>query len=265
MLEVVEILLQVTGFVIESFVGQIFSLNTFDNLLPDVGFTILASLVLSHDLLSTKEFAVGLILPHIEFVSDLASWDLSGSKTLWEAFLLEFVEGTADLFSFWFLWLDWDGVVVLAPLVALESPPLATFVLEDVAIVMPVSIMPGPSFLGETVFGWSPVMPVTIVVSVPDFLSWVPLPEDLWLLGLLAPVAHGSVALVLLNKVQALGLSVKNVLILGVNSSFVFTIMLPVVTFNVFIGPLLRSISFSFSLLLEAFIIGINIFPFGGS
>lgn len=83
---------------------------------------------------------------------------------------------------------------------------------------MPVAIVEGPSSLGEAILGWTPVVPVSIIVLIPDFLLRVPLPDNLWLLVLvLAPLADLWVSLVGLDEVQAFLLGVKDLLVLLVD------------------------------------------------
>lgn len=51
-------------------------------------------------------------------------------------------------------------------------------VFEDPAVVMPESLIPGPSGGGETILGWAPVMPSSTKPSVPDAVYFVPLPSN---------------------------------------------------------------------------------------
>jgi len=71
----------------------------------------------------------------------------------------------------WFLRADWDFCSKFDPGSTLESVPHVVYVLEYVTIVMPVSLPPGPSSMCEALFGWSPVVPFTIVESIPDLFG----------------------------------------------------------------------------------------------
>jgi hypothetical protein len=115
-----------------------------------------------------------MVFPHVVggslSSSDSASWKSLNSKRDWESPFLEDVEWSANSWASWDTWLGWDTASVFNPSLALESPPDAFDVLEDVATMMPVALIPGPSNSGEAVLGWSPVVPPTIIPSVPDLL-----------------------------------------------------------------------------------------------
>jgi len=55
--------------------------------------------------------------------------------------------------------------------VSLESIPHALHMLEDPSVVMPVSLIPGPSLGSKSVLGRSPVVPFAIIPSEPDLVS----------------------------------------------------------------------------------------------
>ena len=149
--------------------------------------------------------------------SDLASWEGFGGERLWESEFLEHVEWSADLWSSWYGWLDWDGGTISDPLVSLESVPVSSVVFEDPAVVMPVALIPGPSIGGEASLGWSPVVPFAIIESIPDLVSWIPFPDDSWSSSSLAPVANLWVSSILLDEVKALSLSGEDVVVLSIN------------------------------------------------
>jgi len=130
-----------------------------------------------------------------------------------------FVEWSADLLlALWWGWVHWDLLTVDFPFLVLETAPSTIIILESVSIIMPVAIVEGPSSLGEAILGWTPVVPVSIIVLIPDFLLRVPLPDDLWLLVLvLAPLADLWVSLVGLDEVQAFFLGVKDLLVFRVD------------------------------------------------
>jgi len=70
-----------------------------------------------------------------------------------------------------FLGANWNFLSEFDPGSTLESIPRVFYVLEDVTITMPVTLPPGPSSMCEALFGWSPVVPFTIVESIPDLLG----------------------------------------------------------------------------------------------
>jgi len=59
-----------------------------------------------------------------------------------------------------------------------------------------------------------------VIPSVPDLLSWRPLPDDLWCWCLLTPVADSTVPFVSLDKFETFPLSVKNMSVLLVDPRF---------------------------------------------
>jgi len=61
--------------------------------------------------------------------------------------------------------------------VSLESVPSSVLVLEDPAVVMPESLIPGPAVGGESSLGWAPVMPFVVIPSIPDLGLGVPFPD----------------------------------------------------------------------------------------
>lgn len=79
----------------------------------------------------------------------------------------------------------------------LESPPCMMHVLEDPTVVMPVSLVPGPSDGLESLLGWAPVVPSVVIPSIPDFVIRVPFIFNKWCLGMSAPVANLRVLSVL--------------------------------------------------------------------
>lgn len=219
-----------TSFVVESLLGEDWTLYASGDLSPLMWSSSLTDLDLLVDKLTTEESAVSSILPHVPdgflSVSDLASWKGLGSEGGWESPLLEHVEWSTDLWSSWGSWVDVNSLSVLDPFSSLESVPHAVDILEDPTVVMPVSLIPGPSLGGESVLGWSPVMPFTHVPSEPNFILWIPFPDNLWCLGMFTPVADLRVASIFLNESQASGLSVKNVVVLLINLSFSEAIVL---------------------------------------
>jgi len=81
--------------------------------------------------------------------------------------------------------------------VGLESVPVAFNVFEDPTVVMPVSLVPGPSDGLESCLGWAPVVPSVVIPSIPDFVIRVPFIFSKWCLGMPAPVANLRVLSVL--------------------------------------------------------------------
>ena len=130
---------------------------------------------------TTEELAVSSVFPHVVngllARSDSASWKSLGSKSSWESPLLKHIERSADLGTSWGLWLDWDGSSISDPSVSLESVPSSVLVLEDPAVVMPESLIPGPAVGGESSLGWAPVMPFVVIPSIPDLGLGVPFPD----------------------------------------------------------------------------------------
>lgn len=179
--------------------------------------------------LTTEESAVSSVLPHVPdgllSTSDLASWKSFGSERGWESPFFEHVEWSTDLWSSWGSWVDVNSSSVFDPSSGLESVPHVVDILEDPTVVMPVSLIPSPSLGGESVLGWSPVVPFAHVPSEPNVVLWIPFPDDLWCLGMFTPVANLRVASVFLDESKALGLSVENVVVLFVNLSFSETVM----------------------------------------
>ncbi len=162
-----------SSFVVQSPLGDLWSSDASDDSSPLVGSACLTGRVLLVNESTTEELAVSSVFPHVVngllARSDSASWKSLGSKSSWESPLLEHIERSADLGTSWGLWLDWDGSSISDPSVSLESVPVASNVLEDIAVVMPESLVPGPSDGGESSLGWAPVVPLVVVPSVPDF------------------------------------------------------------------------------------------------
>lgn len=186
------------------------ALDTLDYSSPFVALATLADDEVFVFFGAAEEVAAGVVGPHVDVVTHLASWHLCGGQTLRESLLHHLVERSADLSAGWWLWLYWHGVAVLDPVTILEPVPLTVMVLVGVALVVPVATVVGPA-LGEAVLGRSPVMPRAVVPLVPGLLFRVPLPDDLWLLVLLlAPLADGWVILVLLDEIHALLLGLED-------------------------------------------------------
>lgn len=213
-----------TSFVVESLLGEDWTLYASGDLSPRMWSSSLTELDLLVDKLTTEESAVLSILPHVPdgflSVSDLTSWKRFSCKGGWESPLLEHVEWSTDLWSSWGSWVDINSPCVLDPFSSLESVPHVVDILENPSIVMPVSLIPGPSLGGESVLGWSPVMPFTHVPSEPNLILCIPFPDNLWCLGMFTPVADLWVTSIFLNESHASGLSVKNVVVLLINLSF---------------------------------------------
>lgn len=197
---------------------------------PLMWFSGLTDLDLLVNKLTTEESAVLSILPHVPYgflsISDLASWKGLSSEGGWESPLLEHEEWSTDLWSSWRSWVDVYLSCVFDPMSSLESVPHVVDILEYPSVVMPVSLIPGPSLGGESVLGWSPVMPFAHVPSEPNVILWIPFPDNLWCLGMFTPVADLWVSSIFLNESQTSGLSVKNVVVLLINLSFSETIVL---------------------------------------
>ena len=98
--------------------------------------------------------------------------------------------------------------------------------LEDIATVMPVALVPGPSGSGETTLGWAPIVPLAIVPFVPDLLFGNPLPSVLGGLGVSAPVANLWQSSVFVDKFKAGSLGSKNLSVLSVDLSLGLSVVL---------------------------------------
>ena len=161
-----------SSFVVQSPLGDLWSSDASDDSSPLMGSASLTGLVCLVDKPSSEESACLSVFPHVVCGllarSDSASWESLGSEGGWETPLLEQVERSADFWANWNLWLNWDLSSVSDPLSTLESVPVVAVVLEDPAVVMPVSLVPGPSDGGESSLGWAPVVPLVVVPSVPD-------------------------------------------------------------------------------------------------
>ena len=171
-----ESLLSLTSFVVQTLVGQNWTSYAFHDSLPGVWLSCFTGADLLVGELTSEESACRPVLPVVDGSvlsgSDLASWHSLGGEGGWESVLHESVEWSADWLSSWFLWVDWNLLSESDPVSALESVPDLVDVLEDVSIMMPVALPPGPSSVGEALLGWSPVVPFAIVESIPDLLSW---------------------------------------------------------------------------------------------
>lgn len=137
------------------------------------------------------------------------------SQRVWDMGYLN-LEQLAALSGSWRDWIDVDLLSVFIPFATKESPPFATFVFEDVASVVPVAVIPGPVML-EALFGWSPVMVLTVGPLVPDTLSWVPLEWVFWLVFLFTPIANLWMLWMISNKVKAGLLGSQDSFVLGVD------------------------------------------------
>jgi hypothetical protein len=177
-------------------------------------------------------------LPHIDGCSsssaNLASWEFSGGQSSWETILLQDIEWSADLWSSWDAWCEWDFLTVSDPSLSLESVPESFMPFEDIASMMPVTFVEGPSSSGESSLGWSPVVPLATIVSVPDFLAGNPLPSvDHSVLS--APVADSMMISMCFDEFHALSLSGENVVVFSINLMFTFTVMSFVGVLNIFV------------------------------
>jgi len=163
-------------------VGNDCALDASHDSLPLMGLAYFAGLLGLIDQLSSEESACLLIFPHedggLAAAANFAPWHLRGCETGWEAVLHELVEGSADGALSWGLGVEWNSLLVEDPFAALESVPFAVHELVDIASMMPVALVPGPSGGGETRFGWAPIVPLVIVPSVPDHFGGDPLPSD---------------------------------------------------------------------------------------
>lgn len=99
----------------------------------------------------------------------------------------------------------------------LPSEPLVLDVFEDPAVVMPESLIPGPSFGGETILGWAPVMPRVTIPSVPDVVTVVPFPVSFWCCFRFAVLTNFVMSWVFLNEMKTCGLGGENVVVLSIN------------------------------------------------
>jgi len=98
---------------------------------------------------STKESASTSALPHVNArmstLSNLASWKFSNTEFCREAPFLEDVEWSANWFTSWNAWVNCNFSTVIDPSFSLESVPLVVYEFEDVSIMMPVALVPGPA------------------------------------------------------------------------------------------------------------------------
>lgn len=170
-----ESLLSVTSFVVEALVGQNWTSDAFHDSLPGMWLSSFTGADLLVGELSSEESAGGPVLPVVDggvlAGSDLASWHSLGGKGGWESVLHESIERSADWLSSWLLGVDGHLGSESDPASVLESVPDVVDVLKDVSIMMPVALPPGPSGVGEALLGWAPVVPFTVVESVPDLLG----------------------------------------------------------------------------------------------
>lgn len=131
---------------------------------------------------TTEESTVCSVFPHVPYggfsCSDFASGESLGSEGSWEAPLLEHVEWSANLCASWWGWVNLDGSTIFDPFVCLESVPHVFLVLEDPAVVMPETLIPGPSHGCESSLRWTPVVPLVIIPSEPDTIIFVPFPDN---------------------------------------------------------------------------------------
>lgn len=198
-------------------------------------FAVFTFEVLLEHLGSTEEGTVGLIGPGVELLlgtfTDLASWHISISQLIWDVDLLKFTESTA-LSGAWWHWVYIDLLVVLGPLATLEALPLTVLILENVAAMMPVSLIPRPIVL-KSFFGWAPVVILTTPEFVPDTLSWVPLEWVSWLPALMTPVANLWMFRVGRYEVKACLLCVEDLFVFGIDFLSIFTEVSNMVLFDV--------------------------------
>jgi len=171
-----------SGMVVQSLLGEDWTLDAssdFSELMRSSSLTDLDSLV---NKFTTEESAVSSVFPHIPdsrfSSSDFASWKSLSSEGGWESPFLKHVEWSANLWASWWSWVDFNGFSIFDPFVSLESEPHVFLIFEDPSVVMPESLIPGPSLGSESVLGWSPVVPLVIIPSEPDFVILVPFPDD---------------------------------------------------------------------------------------
>lgn len=180
------------------------------------------------DLLTTKEGTVLLIGPLIEIllgtISNLTSWKFMFSQRVWDMCLLKQEQITA-LFGSWRDRINVNLLTVHDPLATLESIPFAVFIFEDIASMVPVTIIPGPIML-ETLFRWTPILVFTIGPLVPNTLSRVPLE---WIGGFVVirtPLANLWVFRMLGNKVKTSLLCIQYLFVLGIDFGCCLSIVL---------------------------------------
>ena len=90
------------------------------------------------------------------------------------------------------------------PLVVIESIPVWSIPLVDVASMMPVALVPGPSVSFEATLDNAPVMPLSTVPSVPGSFMGNPSPSVVNVpVVLLTPYADLWFILVCLHKLIA--------------------------------------------------------------
>lgn len=233
--EFVQSRVELASFVVETtFSEGSGAFDTFDDSLPLVLFATLAEHTSLIGFDTTEEFACLVVSVHVKRVTNFASWDVGRGQALWEALLHHLVEWTADFSSSWWAGIHWNFLAVLDPFLILESVPVAIGILVGIAIIMPVASVPFPSALGETFFGWSPIVPSIIVVLVPYFLFAVPFPDVLWSsVTLAAPIAHFWMFLMLLDKLHTFLLSGNDVSVLFIDFLFCLAIVLFVRALNI--------------------------------
>lgn len=208
-----------SGDIVKSFASDSIALDADLDLSPLLLRAILALEVLLEGLLTTNELAGLVISPLVDYLlfaaSDRASWDIMFGQLIWNVSNLEFTNVTA-LSGPWWLWVDIDLLAIFNPGTSLEAVPFAGLVFVDIAILVPVSLIPDPVVF-VALFGWAPVVVLSTPEFVPDSFGWVPEPDLLGFGVLMAPVADLWVVRVFGDKVEAFLLFAQDGLVLGVD------------------------------------------------
>jgi len=213
-----------SSFVVEAFMGKDWTLHTSDNSEPLMCLADLTSLVRGVDKSSSEESACSMALPHIVggffTTSNSALRKSFGGKRCWESPLLENIERSADSWTSWNAWSNWNFASIFDPFTALESVPDMSNIFEYISTVMPVALVPFPVTMSESSLGWAPVVPLAIIVSVPDAVMGDPSPPGGWWFSGSTPVANFLVSSVSFDEMHTCSLSAKNLSVLGINCSF---------------------------------------------
>jgi len=144
-----------SSLVVQSCSRDNWSSNTSSNLDPLMWFSSFTDMVFKINQFTSKEVACLMVLPHVISgcfsSSNLTSWKCLNRERFWESEFLHHEERSADLWSIWDTWLDWNLLLVRYPFLSFESVPLSLVVFEHIATIMPVSLEPFPSFGSESI------------------------------------------------------------------------------------------------------------------
>lgn len=228
-----------SSFVVEAFMGKDWTLHTSDNSEPLMCLADLTSLVIGVDESSSEESACGMALPHIVYGSftttNYALRKFFGCKRCWESPLLENIERSADSWTSWNAWSNWNFGSIFDPFTTLESVPDMSNIFEYISSMMPVALVPFPVTMSESSLGWAPVVPLAIIVSVPDAVMGDPSPSGGWWFSGSTPVANFLVSDVSFDKVETFSLCGEDSSVLSINLSFSLAKVSSISTFMSFL------------------------------